>query len=287
MRARTGMDDRVVADLDQVRVVPAPAELVARVVMGRTGEPDRSRAVRGFLEEDERLLQVRLVIVRARERGAPVVHEVEVHVVQDDPAVGSKDPPVVDVPRVCLADLLVLEMGGRGRAAGYGATEQERGVERRVDEPGEDADAREPAWRVEFRSIRPPIPASEVEAGELLLGEPHREGLAGRGGERHEPLLGQLAIRDEEPSLTLGPTDEQVALRDVRRDGRREEELALGVSDDRLVGLQQLEVGRSRRRDAGRGALGRHRSSSSTASTTLSGSTGASRKIDFTACWLR
>ena len=93
VRARAGVDDRVVADLDQVRVVPAPAELVAGVVVRGAGEPDRPRTVRGVLEEDERLLQVRLVVVRAGERRAPVVHEVEVHVVEDDPAVGRRTRP--------------------------------------------------------------------------------------------------------------------------------------------------------------------------------------------------
>ena len=66
MRAGTGVDDRVVADQADVRVVPAPAELVAAVVVGGAAEPDRSRPIRGVLEDDERLLEVGLVIVGAR-----------------------------------------------------------------------------------------------------------------------------------------------------------------------------------------------------------------------------
>ena len=55
-------------------------------------------------------------------------------------------------------------------------------------------------------------------------------------------------------------------------DRRREEELALRVPDDRLVRPQELEVGRGRGRRRRLGDLGHRRSSSSTASTTLSGS---------------
>ena len=112
------------------------------------------------------------------------------------------------------------------------------------------------AWKT--GSIRPPIPAGELEPGELLLGEAHRERLAGRGGERDEPLLGQLAIGHEQPPLALRPTDEQVALRDVRRrppPGRR----APPPCSGRPARTRGAARGRStRRRDPACGVLGRH-----------------------------
>ena len=119
-RVRPGarVDDRMaILDLHP-RVVPSAAKVIALLVMGRSAEPGGlHRAVVERLEDDEALLEVRLVIVGAVERGAPVVHRVEEHVVEDDPAPLADDPTVVDDPWVAGRDRVVaLRRGGR-RAA--------------------------------------------------------------------------------------------------------------------------------------------------------------------------
>ena len=97
VRPAAGVDDRVRPVLVQRRVVPAAPQVVADVVVGRAGDPDRDGALGRVVEEDEELLPVRLVVVGAGERRAPVVHRVEEHVVEDDPAVPPQDAGVVDV----------------------------------------------------------------------------------------------------------------------------------------------------------------------------------------------
>ena len=60
------------------RIVPATAQVVAGVVVGRAPEPARDGLTAiDVLEHDERLLEVGLVVVGTKERGAPVVHAVE------------------------------------------------------------------------------------------------------------------------------------------------------------------------------------------------------------------
>ncbi len=163
MRAGAGEQHRVVALLDQGRVVPATAELVADVVVRGGRDPDRPRRVGPILEVDEDLLPVRLVVVRAVERRAIVVHEVEVEVVEHDPAVAPDDPPVIDQPWIDGLGRLVLHLGGGGRAAWHGATQQQRGVEPRVDEPSEQSHARQPAGaRQRGRLGRPCQRASSI-----------------------------------------------------------------------------------------------------------------------------
>ena len=118
------------------RVVPASAEVVALLVVGGGAEPGRlHRAVVERLEDDEALLEVGLVIVGALERRPPVVHRVEEHVVQDDPAALANDPAVVDDPRVARRIVVVALRRGGGRAARDAAPQQQRGDEAGIDEP--------------------------------------------------------------------------------------------------------------------------------------------------------
>ena len=115
VRPGAGEDDRVVVLDVEGRVVPAAAQVVADVVVGGAAEPARDRAAAvDVLEHDERLLQVRLVVVRAEERRAPVVHGVDVQVLEHDPAVAADDPAVVDDPRILGSDRLVA-LRRRGR----------------------------------------------------------------------------------------------------------------------------------------------------------------------------
>ena len=96
-----GIDDGMVVDGLEARVVPASAQVVALLVVGGRAEPGRQhRAVLELLEHDEALLEVRLVVVGAIERRPPVVHRVEEHVVQDHPAAFADDPAVVDDPGI-------------------------------------------------------------------------------------------------------------------------------------------------------------------------------------------
>ena len=151
--------------------------------MGGAGDPDRPRVLAGrLLEVDERLLPVGLVVVRARERRAEVVHEVEPHVVEHEPAVLPDDPCVVVVGGVGGPRPLVLDLGGGGRPAGHGPAQQERGGEPGVDEPGEEADARQPARRMEDRSVGSTVPARQVEARQRRLHQAQVEVLARRRG---------------------------------------------------------------------------------------------------------
>ncbi len=113
----------MVPDKADVRIVPTPAELVAAVVMSSAAEPNRSRSIRGVSEDDKGLLKVRLVVIRSGERRAPVIHEVEVEVVQNDPATSSDDPAVVDVSRILSSSRFVLHGGRRGGSAGDSASE--------------------------------------------------------------------------------------------------------------------------------------------------------------------
>ncbi len=118
------------------RVVPAPPKVVALLVVRRRAEPGGShRSVVERLEDHEALLEVGLVVVGALEGGAPVVHGVEEHVVQDDPAALADDPTVVDDPRVASLDLVVAFRGRSCGTAGHAAAQQQRRDESGVDEP--------------------------------------------------------------------------------------------------------------------------------------------------------
>ena len=136
VRAGARVDDRVAVLRVEPRVVPAPAEVVALLVVGGGAEPGRLRGlVLELLEDDEALLPVRLVVVGAVERRAPVVHRVEEQVVEDDPALGPDDAAVVRDTRVALADRAIPPVGRGGGAAGDAPAQQERRHEPRVDEP--------------------------------------------------------------------------------------------------------------------------------------------------------
>ena len=244
VRAGSRIDDRVPIDRLHAWVVPASSEVVALLVVGRGAEPGRlDRAVVERLADDEALLEVCLVVVRTLERGAPVVHRVEEHVVQDHPATLADDPAVVDDARVPLPDPVVLV-----RCSGRGATrdtspQQERGDEPGIDEARRETDPGEPARRREPLVLRARLPATQLDRVERLGDEPQELGLAGRRiPDRRELLQVEFAGRDRDARFAQGRAGQQVARLDVRARRHREEQLAVGEPEDRLVPSEQVEV---------------------------------------------
>ncbi len=246
VRARPGEDDRVVAFALEVRVVPAAPKVGPDLVVRGAAEPDGDDLAVGLLlDEDEALLQVRLVVVGTREGGAPVVRRVEEHVVADGPSGLADDAPVVHEPRVRGADRRVLHLGRGHRPAGDLATDQEREVEAGVDEPRDDPDAREAARCGEPRPTLAPRPAGELRPSERLLHEAQVLPLPGRRARvRGEVVRRQLPERDEQLRVAVGRPRPQLACRDVGLRRHREEELTVGVAHDRLEPPQELEVAR-------------------------------------------
>lgn len=123
MRTGTGEHDRVVAFPHQFGVVPASPEVVADLVVGRERDPLRSRTMPFlfglivFDEVDRDLLPVGFVIVGAPEAGAPVVHRVEVPVLQHDVATVADDSAVVRMV-VGVEPGPVGRLGGRRQPTG-------------------------------------------------------------------------------------------------------------------------------------------------------------------------
>ena len=183
------------------------------------------------------------MVVRALERRAVVVHEVEVQVLEDDPAVGPDDAAVVHVSRVGLTRPRVLDLRRRGRPAGNRPAQQERGRERGVDQAREQPDAGQAARSAEDRSIGSSAPARELEWGHRSLDEPQIERLPRRGDGRGQAVGRQATDRHEDLPIPLGRTQQKVALRQVAVDVRREEQLAVVVTDHGLVRAQEILIG--------------------------------------------
>ena len=163
---------------------------------------------------------------------------------EDDPAAPPDDPSVVDVARVTRPGGLVLDRRRRGRPARDRSAEEQRGVEAGVDESGEQPDPGQPSGRPEDGVVGSSRPLGERQTAERLLDQPQEQRLAGRGDLAGERRGIELAPRDEQPGVTGGGPHEEVAFGQVRLDGGREEQLPLGVLDHRLVGAQELEIGR-------------------------------------------
>ena len=243
VRAGAGVDHRVVADLLERRVVPAAPQLVADVVVRRGRDPDRPRARRRVLEIDEDLLPVRLVVVRAVERGAVVVHEVEVQVLEHDPAVPRGRPGrgrrSADRPRGHAA---YLTCAARGGAARDRAAQQQRGSEAGVDQPREQSDAGQPTGRAEDLPVGSVAPARELERA---MGRwTRRRYRVSPGGAMAVASRSGVSSpgRDDDLPIAFGRPDEQIAFPQVTVDVRREEQLTVVVTDDRLVRAEELEV---------------------------------------------
>ena len=218
-RVRPGAreDHRVLAGLGQARIVPAPAQVVALLIVGRGAEPGRADiAVRQRLEDDEALFPVRLVVVRAVERGAPVVHRVEEQVVEDDPRPVAQDPSVVVGLRVLGADVLVLDRGRGRRPARHAAAQEQRRDEAGIHQPRRQADPGQPAGGVELGRARTVPPAGQLHRVHRLGHEPQVLGVPGRrivdGAQTFEVQLGG---RDGDPGLAQGRALQEIAGLDV------------------------------------------------------------------------
>ena len=225
-------------------VVPAPPEVVADIVVGRATDPARHRVGigRARLEHDHRLFEVGLVVIRAEERRAPVVHRVHEHVVQDDPAVAPLDTTVVDHPRIDLADRLVLLRRDRRSPARDAAADKERGGEAGIDQASEQAHASQPARSAEARPVRAPVPAGKLDPVHRSGHEPE-VALDPRLGQLFgESLEGQLTSRHDDLGAAADRRAQEVAVFDIAGRRHREEQLAGGVPPDRLEPLQQLDV---------------------------------------------
>ncbi len=233
----------MVADLLERRVVPSSPQLVADEVVGRRRDPHRPRARRRVVQIDEDLLPVRLVVVRAVERRAVVVHEVEVQVLEDDPAVRADDPPVVDVgadrPRAHARTSPALPRRSRPGPCRAAAARQRRprrpAVRTARRGPGDRARGR-PAGRVGCASAR--ARAAPWDAGRAA-GTGSRPDARWRS--RAGPVVSSPAGTTTSRSRSDDPTSRSHSAQ-VAVDVRREEQLAVVVTDDRLVRAEELEV---------------------------------------------
>ena len=108
------VDDRVLADLLDLRVVPAAAEVVAGEVVGGVGDPLGGLSVLRAGEVDAHHLPVGFVVVHSEKPRAPVVKRVEKPVLERGPAVPPENPAVIAVPDLSRVHLL-HDLGGGGR----------------------------------------------------------------------------------------------------------------------------------------------------------------------------
>jgi hypothetical protein len=247
MRAGARVDDRMAVDGLHPWVVPAAAQVVALLVVGRGAEPRRPEVVALHgLEHDEALLPVRLVVVGTLERRAPVVHRVEEQVVEDHPAAFADDATVVGDRRIVGGDRVVLDRRCGRRPTGHAPPEEQRRDEAGVHQPGGESDAREPTRRVEPTVCRFGTPPAQLERAQRFLDESQELGFAGLRliRRRGEAVQVQLADGHLDARVAKGRGGQEVAGLDVPAGRHREEQLAVREVQDRLVATQQLEIGR-------------------------------------------
>ena len=216
------------------RVVPSPAELVARVVVRRAAIQTGLGPSGASSRKTNDLLPVRLVVVGALECRAVVVHEVEVQVLEHDPAVGC--------------GRRARSRRSAGRRSRHGAyliwaaaavppgtvpRSRSEAVNAGVDEPGEQPDAGQPAgaWKTGRSGRRRQRASSSGGSGCWT----RRRNRVSPGGEAHVASRSGVSspTGDESLAVALGRPDQQVALGEVAVDGGREEQLAVVVADDR------------------------------------------------------
>jgi len=247
VRARPGEDHRVPAGHQrEVGVVPAPPQVVPRLVVRREHHPARVREtvvvhLAGAVEVDRHLLPVGLVLVHAAEARAPVVKRVEVPVLQHDPVLVADHAAVVGgfggVEVVALQ-----EERPRRRAARHAPAEHEGQPVEGVDQAGEHADGGEPATAVQ--ALRT-LGQRDVHAvATRCTGDDPRERLADPLGRRAPAQV----IEGEGAGLGAQDVVARSGVPPERGPGHvalcrdREEELALGVAHHGFERPEQGEV---------------------------------------------
>ena len=205
---------------------------------------------------DERLLPVGLVVVGPVERRPPVVHGVEEQVLQDDPLALPNHSAVVRDRRITRSELVVFQRRGRGGPAGDLAADEKRGYERRVEQPGRQPDAGEPAGCLEWRTLGGLVEPRELDRVERLLDEAQEPEVSGRrvAGRRQAGSV-ELSGRDEDFESTRRGPGQEVARFEVPLGGHREELLALGEPEHGLEAAQEHLVNLGRRASLMRGRL--------------------------------
>ena len=206
------------------------------VVVGRERDPDRLwGAVPALGEVDRDHLPVALVIVDAAECGAPVVHRVEEPVLQAHVAALSDDASVVR-EAVRLEPFAIRGLGRGGHPRRHLAAQQQRRPHPSVDQPTEHAGGGEPGGGAESLTGQHP-PAQVLGMTERLLDEAKEQWpVAIPGRLRQQALQRQLPRRHDLRRIALRTRRPEAALSYVRTDRSREEQLSLGVADDRLIG---------------------------------------------------
>ena len=234
-------------DQREVRIVPAPAQVVADLVVRGEDDPPRQRQAVAVdltrsVEEDRDLLPVRLVLVDPGEPGAPVVEGVEEPVLADDPVAVAHDAGVVR--GMARVEVVVLQgQRGDGAAAGHRTAEQQGQAAEGVDRAAGQPHLRQAMPRAELRTLGPEPAADPLPAG-------RRDGDAAEGvpgAAELEPPARQLVevelarLRDQ-ARLVVGGLHPQAAVAHVLLHADGQEVLALGQPHDRLEGTQQHEV---------------------------------------------
>ena len=252
MGSAPGEDHRVVAHPNQpLVVIPAPPQVVAAEVVTRVGDPrGRQLAVGPRREVDKGHLPVGLVIVDAVERRAVVVEVEEEAVLQGDPSAAPDDPAVVDVPLIRGEGLAVCPRRGRHDGSRRVAADEQAEREDGIDQAGHVADPRQAARSaVEALGLGQILRGSAEQGTRLrrkvdVLDTPEELDRAELG----RAWLGQVVDREvpggheELVPAGAGAVRPERAPSDVRIDVGGEEELALGVMDDRFVAAQERHV---------------------------------------------
>jgi hypothetical protein len=242
VRARPREGDGVQALAAQLRVVPAAAQVGSLVVVRGERHPGGPRrAVRALGEVDRDQLPVGLVVVDAAELRPPVVHGVEEPVLQADVAALAHHAPVVR-EAVGLEVLAVGDLRSGGEARPHGAPQQQGAAERRIDEASQHPGGGEPGARGEpCPGLAPP--AAQGGAGERSVDEAQRQRPARvRGARLAQPLQVEAAGGHHAARAAARLDRPEAAPGHVRLHGGREEQLAVRVPHDGLVGAQEGEV---------------------------------------------
>ena len=256
VRPGPGIDHRMVALAAQLGIVPAAAQIGAGEIVRRRPDPGRRQvAVVVGHQVDRDRLPVGLVVVDPVERRAPVVERVEVPVLQHRVAAGAQHPAVGGAdgagPVGLLAGLRERRRGEpvrrRDEAAGNAPADEQREPDERVDQPRQHADGGEPRLAPQARPVLP-APRRDLGPGELLLDEPEIERPvpvpdAGRREPARREFPGRDQLLDAPPAPAAAVVRPEAALREVRLDRRRQEQLACRVAQHRLVGAQQRKIG--------------------------------------------